>query len=82
MADCNETIRELQIFLDGELPTGRADDIIAHLKTCSDCQGAYELHDELRRLVRTKTLREEMDPGFIDRLKSCFDPKLLGDSAV
>lgn len=79
MADCNETIKELQVFLDGELPPGRADDIVSHLKTCSDCQGAYELHDELRRVVRVKTLREEMDPGFMSRLRECFDPKLLGD---
>lgn len=81
MADCNETIKELQIFLDGELPPGRADDIISHLKTCSDCAGAYELHEELRRVVRTKTLKEEIDPGFLGRLRDCFDPKLLGDPA-
>ena len=47
MADCEATLRELFVFLDGELTSEEQDDIVAHLNTCTDCQGAFEFHLEL-----------------------------------
>ena len=48
MADCRETLEELERYLDSELPSERVAQIVDHLKGCTDCQGAYEFHYELR----------------------------------
>lgn len=81
MADCQETLKELERFLDSELPQERAQPILAHLKICSDCQGAYEFHAELRTVIRTKALKDELPDGFLDRLQSCFGEEILGQDA-
>jgi anti-sigma factor (TIGR02949 family) len=78
MADCNETLRELERYLDSELPTERVSEIIGHLKGCTDCQSAYEFHAELRTTIRTKALRDELPDGFMDRLATCLGDDLMG----
>jgi predicted anti-sigma-YlaC factor YlaD len=78
MADCQETLQELERFLDSELPPGRSEIIISHLKVCSDCQGAFEFHAELRVAIRTKATNDELSEGFLDRLQSCFGDEILG----
>lgn len=81
MADCQETLQELERFLDSELPPGRSEKILSHLKVCSDCQGAFEFHAELRIAIRTKATSDELPEGFLDRLKSCFGDEILGQDA-
>lgn len=78
MADCNETLKELERFLDSELPAERVSEIIGHLKGCTDCQGAYEFHAELRTTIRIKALRDELPDGFLDRLANCLGDDLMG----
>ena len=78
MADCNETLEELHRYLDQELPSARVNDILAHLKSCTDCQGTFEFHAEYRRVIREKALREEISPDFEQRLKSCFGDDVMG----
>lgn len=78
MADCNETLEELHRFLDQELSPARANEIIDHLKICVDCQGAFEFHAELQNAIKIKAQRDELAPGFIDRLKGCFGEDVLG----
>lgn len=73
MADCNETIEELERYLDQELPARRVEDIVGHLKSCTDCQGAYEFHADLQRVITIKAQRDELSPGFLDKLRNCLD---------
>lgn len=72
MADCNDTIDELERFLDKELPNHRVTEIIEHLRMCTDCQGAYEFHAELHRIVSIKATRDEISPEFLDKLRGCL----------
>lgn len=81
MADCKETLRELESFLDSELSDTRVAEIIAHLKGCTDCQGAYEFQAELRTIIKTKAQNEELPEGFLDRLATCFGDDVMGDYA-
>jgi mycothiol system anti-sigma-R factor len=78
MPDCRETLEELERYLDSELPTERVTQIVGHLKGCTDCHGAYEFHFELREVIKTKALRDELPDGFADRLLSCFGDNVLG----
>lgn len=82
MADCKDTIRELEVFLDGELsPTLRAA-ISTHLAECFDCQGAFEFHHELRDIIRQKCQADEIAPDFLARLESCFEEDFDGDGRI
>lgn len=72
MADCQETLNELHRYLDEELSADRVEEILSHLKLCSDCQEAYEFHAVLRDTIREKAQRDEISEGFLDRLKECF----------
>lgn len=80
MADCQETLNELHRYLDEELSADRVEEILSHLKMCSDCQEAYEFHAVLRDTIRQKAQRDEISDGFLDRLKECFGDDLDLDS--
>ena len=46
MGDCNETLRELEAFLDQELTDGGQAVVHAHLEHCTDCLEAYDFEAE------------------------------------
>ena len=75
MPNCQETLKELELFLDSELPKARVEEIMVHLTGCTDCQGAYEFHAELRTIVRAKAKRDHLPEGLTDRLLACFGPE-------
>jgi anti-sigma factor RsiW len=79
MADCQETLNELHRYLDEELSADRVEEILSHLKICSDCQEAFEFHAVLRDTIREKAQRDEISDDFLDRLKECFGGEILGD---
>ncbi len=54
MADCNETLRELYEYLDGELTDADRTHIQHHLDDCSPCLAAYDFEAELRLVVRNR----------------------------
>jgi mycothiol system anti-sigma-R factor len=54
MADCEETLRELYTYLDGELPTDSEHTVAAHLEGCLDCLQAFDFHAELRAVIAKK----------------------------
>ena len=80
MADCQETLNELHRYLDEELSADRVEEILSHLKACTDCQEAYEFHAVLRDTIREKAKRDELSEGFLNRLKECFGGDVVGDS--
>ena len=80
MGDCNETIRELEAFLDGELPAEVRAHIHVHLESCMDCLQAFDFHAELKQAIRRKCSSDEMPAGLVDRIANCFDEGILPDS--
>lgn len=73
MDDCNETIRELDAYLDGELPDDVREHIHAHLDGCMDCLQAFDFHAELKRAIHRKCSNDELPPGLLGRIERCFD---------
>lgn len=61
MADCNETLRELYQYLDGELTEADRSHIQQHLDDCSPCLAAYDFEAELRLVVRNRCVDEVPD---------------------
>ena len=56
--DCNETLRELYLYLDGHLTDDDRQHIQHHLDDCSPCLEAYDFEAELRIVVRSRCVDE------------------------
>jgi anti-sigma factor (TIGR02949 family) len=82
MADCNDTIRELEIFLDGELSDESRQAIHSHLEGCPDCLQAFDFHAELRTVIAAKCRNDEMPAGLLSRIEKCFNEDFDGDGRI
>jgi len=72
MADCEETMRELEVYLDGELTPADIEHIRHHLEDCLDCLQVFDFHAELRAVIRVKCQEQVVPPGLLERVKACF----------
>ena len=54
MSECNETLRELYLYLDGELTDSDRVHIQQHLDDCSPCLEAFDFEAELRLVIRNR----------------------------
>jgi mycothiol system anti-sigma-R factor len=75
--DCQGTLDELERFLDQELPSARRDEVMDHLRRCTDCQQAFDFHGELKRVVREKAQKDELPPQLMDKILGCFGEEWL-----
>jgi len=82
MSDCNETIRELDAYLDGELADDVRSHIHQHLNGCMDCLQAFDFQAELKAAIRRKCSNDELPDGLLQRIELCFDEDFDGDGTV
>ena len=82
MSDCDETLRELDSFLDDELSPDVRTHLQAHLGACMDCLSAFDFHAELKLAIRRKCSNEDMPPGLMARIERCLDEDIDGDGAI
>ncbi|HUF34037.1 MAG TPA: mycothiol system anti-sigma-R factor [Acidimicrobiales bacterium] len=52
--DCSEALRELYVFLDGELTVERRATIRRHLDDCHDCLEVFDFEAELKMVIARK----------------------------
>ena len=72
MADCNETLRELDAFLDSQAAERTRLAIRWHLGGCPRCLPAFARHAVLKIVVRQKCRTDEMPSGLLAKLEACF----------
>lgn len=77
MANCRETIAELDAFLDGELSDEMRGHIREHLEGCTDCLSAFDFQAELKAAIRRKCSNETLPEGLLDKIAKCFDPAFV-----
>ena len=82
VTDCAEALRELEIFLDGELTDAQCDAVRAHLEGCMDCLGAFDFHAELKQVIATKCQNDEIPPDLVQRIERSFGADLDGDGQI
>jgi mycothiol system anti-sigma-R factor len=82
MADCKQTLKELDAFLDGELSAEVKSQIHQHIDGCVDCLQAFEFHAELKTVIRRKCSNDEMPPGLLAKIEMCFDEDFDGDGVI
>ena len=61
MADCNDTLRELYQYLDGQLSDDDRAHIEHHLDDCSPCLEAFDFEAELRLVIRHRCVDQVPD---------------------
>ena len=68
--DCDEVLRDLEAFLDGELPADRAAVVGEHLEACSPCLGRSDFRLQLRVIVAQKCRgAAELPPRLEERVR-------------
>ncbi|MCZ7627858.1 MAG: mycothiol system anti-sigma-R factor [Microthrixaceae bacterium] len=73
---CGDAVDLLYQYLDGELDGDTVMRIEVHLRRCSPCLEAFDFHDELRNVIRSKCA-ESMPPDMRARLLAMLsDPTL------
>lgn len=82
IADCTETIKELDAFLDGELRDDLREHIHEHLGSCVGCLEAFDFQAELKQAIRRKCSNDELPIGLIGRIEMCFDEDFDGDGII
>jgi len=82
MADCDDTLRELQTFLDGELTDETVGTMQSHLDGCPDCLQAFDFHAELKQVIAEKCQHDEMPDELLSRIERCFDTDFDGDGII
>jgi mycothiol system anti-sigma-R factor len=60
--DCDEVLREVEAYLDHELPEGRREFIALHLRTCSPCAKRADFQQRLRDIVARKCAMDQAVP--------------------
>ena len=82
MADCNETLREMETFLDGELTDDATAALHAHLEGCNDCLQAFDFQAELKAVIAEKCRGDLMPPGLLTRIERCLETDLDDDGRI
>lgn len=72
MTDCNETLRELYLYLDGQLTEEDRAHIQQHLDDCSPCLEAYDFEAELRMVVQRRCV-DEVPENLRNRIAKALD---------
>ena len=60
--DCDEVLREVEAYLDHELPDDRTEFIAVHLRTCSPCARRADFQQRLRAIIARKCAVEQAVP--------------------
>jgi len=69
VVDCNEVLREVELYLDGELPADQSRVIAEHLVTCWPCQERAEFRKAPQHLVASKGTGDAMPPTLVSRIR-------------
>jgi mycothiol system anti-sigma-R factor len=82
MDDCNETMREMEAFLDGELTDEAVVTLRAHLDGCPDCLQAYDFQAELKAVISEKCHADAMPSALLSRIEQCLQADLDDDGRI
>jgi mycothiol system anti-sigma-R factor len=75
--DCEHTIRQVYVYLDGEMTTYRRWQISRHLERCPPCKDGFDFELELRRVLKIRCrdqVPEELKQRIAEAI-ACFDER-------
>jgi mycothiol system anti-sigma-R factor len=72
---CQETIREIYLFLDGELTDEKRRVITAHLDQCQPCDDIKRFEETLRKVVQDRC-KEQVPRALRDKIAQLINHEL------
>jgi mycothiol system anti-sigma-R factor len=70
--ECDEILRAVESYLDGEVEAPAAAEIEGHLKDCHPCMDRADFRRHLKALVHDKCAESDLPPGLADRLREAL----------
>jgi mycothiol system anti-sigma-R factor len=67
--ECREALEQLELLLDGELPSGRVDEVRRHLTACYPCTERATFEEQLRAIVR-RDCAEHAPRQLVERIRT------------
>ena len=70
--DCVRALRQIELYLDGELIGAERVEIERHLGECSPCHGHSEFQRRLKEVLRSKCGCDEVPAELLERMRTMF----------
>ena len=70
--DCERVLREIELYLDGELGSLEHGHIHEHLEACGPCMDHAEFQQHLRELLKEKCGCDQTPDRLLERIRSQF----------
>ena len=67
--DCEHVLRQIELYLDGELVGVERVEIERHLGECSPCAGHSEFQQRLKAMLRDKCGCDEVPVALVERIR-------------
>jgi mycothiol system anti-sigma-R factor len=71
--DCEHVLRQIELYLDGELVGFERVEIERHLGACDPCTGHADFQRKLKEMLRTKCGCNDVPQELIERVRSMLD---------
>ena len=68
--ECQEALREIERFLDGELEPGMRALVDHHLSSCNPCTQRVEFRVHLRAIISSSCRRDSMPPELLQKVQT------------
>ena len=72
--ECEQALREIERFLDGEMGAPEHSKLDAHLHSCPPCMGHAEFKRNVKQLIAERCGCDEMPAELQHRVLSFLDP--------
>jgi mycothiol system anti-sigma-R factor len=67
--NCEETLKEIERFLDGELDPLAQGQVTHHLSDCNPCMERAEFRRHVKDLIHDKCIEQTLPPGLSERIQ-------------
>jgi anti-sigma factor (TIGR02949 family) len=70
--DCAAVLKQVELYLDGELETVAYTELEVHLTGCGSCMKRVEFRTALRRIVSSKCASDPVPGGLMMRIRGAL----------
>jgi mycothiol system anti-sigma-R factor len=70
--DCREVLKQIELYLDGELDPALGSEMRRHLGGCSPCMDHADFERHLRELLKAKCGCGDVPPSVLERVRSAL----------
>jgi len=70
VTDCEHVLRQIELYLDGELVGVERVEIERHLEGCGGCTGHSEFQQRLKEMLRAKCGCDSVPDALVERIRS------------